>query len=149
MAERDVLVCGVTPGHVRLRLLGSACDGCSGGCAGRCSLFAAGDDGELDLPRAPGDHAVAGEQRRLHIDDERLRTAAWRGYGRAWLGLLAGTAVGHATGLVLGRGADALALAGALAGTFLAVRFSKRQLPVPHLLPTQAPPPSLPKSESR
>ena len=37
VAEREVEVCGSEAGQLRLRLLGSACEGCAGSCAGRCA----------------------------------------------------------------------------------------------------------------
>jgi uncharacterized membrane protein YoaK (UPF0700 family) len=79
-----------------------------------------------------GDFHV-GQQLRLQLDDAGLRRAAWRGYGRAWLGLLAGAGAGAAIGAVWGRHADLLTLLGLLLGTFSAARFSKRHLPEPRV----------------
>ena len=134
MAERDAEVLGCADGRVSLRLLGSACEGCVGGCGGRCNLFAGDGQGivELDIP---GAHHPVGERVRLALDDAALRRAAWRGYGRALLGLLAGAALGHALGRWLGGPADLLALAGLVLGTFLAARLSKPRLPEPRLRP--------------
>ncbi|MBP6626173.1 MAG: SoxR reducing system RseC family protein [Arenimonas sp.] len=139
MAEREVQVCAIQDGRVQLRLMGSACDGCQGGCAGRCSLFATNQDGLLWLPLAAGAAAAPGQRLRLHLDDRQLRRAAWRGYGWAWLGLLAGAGLGSAAGWLLEGYANVFTLAGLLAGTFAAVRFSKRHLPEPRLLSVQAP----------
>ena len=36
-------------GRLHLRLLGPACDGCQGGCAGRCNLFATDDAGDFTM----------------------------------------------------------------------------------------------------
>lgn len=133
MAERRVEVVAVEAGELRLRLLGSACDGCSGGCAGRCNLFATDDGGEFRMAAPTSARFAVGQQARLQLDDSGLRRAAWRGYGLAWLGLMAGAGLGAALGAVLGWHADLLTLAGLLAGTFTAVRFSKRHLPEPRL----------------
>ncbi len=149
MAEREVLVCAVHDGRVQLRLLGSACDGCQGGCAGRCSLFATAEDGQLWLPLPAGDSAAPGQRLRLQLDDQQLRRAAWRGYGWALLGLLLGAGLGSAAGLLLDRYANVLTLAGLLAGTFFAVQFSKRHLPEPRLLAAREPAPPSPTSEPR
>ena len=112
MAERDVEVCGSEAGQLRLRLLGSACDGCAGGCAGRCSLFAANSAGEFALPAPAGLPVQAGQRLRLCLDDASLRRAAWRGYGMAWLGLMVGAALGFGLGQLWGRYVDLLTLAG-------------------------------------
>lgn len=133
MAERQVEVVAVHAGELRLRLLGSACDGCAGGCGGRCSLFATDDGGEFRMPVPEAGHFMPGQYARLQLDDAGLRRAAWRGYGLAWLGLLLGAALGAAAGLWWRSQADLLTLAGLLAGTFAAVRFSKRHLPEPRL----------------
>lgn len=133
MAERDVEVVAVDAGALRLRLLGSACDGCSGGCGGRCSLFATDEDGEFRIDAPASGHFAVGQLARLQLDDAALRRSAWRGYGLAWLGLVAGAAIGATTGALIGRHEDLLTLAGLLAGTFAAVRFSKRHLPEPRL----------------
>ena len=133
MAERRVEVVAVDAGELRLRLLGSACDGCAGGCAGRCNLFATDADGEFRMPTSGTGRFTVGQHACLHLDDSGLRRAAWRGYGLAWLGLMLGAGLGAAAGAVLGQHADLLTLAGLLAGTFAAVRFSKRHLPEPRL----------------
>lgn len=147
MAERDVEVLSVAAAGLRLRLLGSACDGCSGGCGGRCQLFGAGADGELTLPPPHALPVHVGQRLRLVLDDRRLRVAAWRGYGRAWLGLLAGAAAGRLVAIAMPAHVDLLTLAGLVSGTFLAVSFSKRHLPEPQLQATGATPP-IPQPES-
>lgn len=149
MAEREVEVVAVATDGLRLRLLGSACDGCSGGCGGRCSLFGGDAGGELALP-APSHFAVqAGQRLRLVLDDRRLRSAAWQGYGRAWLGLVLGAFAGRAVALAWPAHADLLTLAGLVSGTFLAMAFSKRHLPEPQLQAMGEFPPSPPcNSES-
>lgn len=135
MAEREVEVHAASAGELRLRLLGSACAGCSGGCAGRCSLFATGTDGEFRMARPADCTAAVGQRLRLQIDDASLRRAAWQGYGLAWLGLLVGAAAGYALGTLWLGYPDLLTLLGLLSGTFAAVLFSKRHLPEPRLLP--------------
>jgi hypothetical protein len=144
MAEREVEVQACGPDGLRLRLLGSACEGCAGGCGGRCSVFAADAQGELAMPSPPGLSVQPGERLRLSLDDTVLRRAAWRGYGLAWLGLVLGAGLGHAIGLAWGRHGDVLTLCGVVAGTFLAVSSSKRHLPEPRLLPV----PSIPVPRS-
>ena len=99
MAEREVEVVPCEDaGQLRLRLLGSACDGCAGGCAGRCNVFATDAAGEFAMSRPPGQAAVVGERLRLCLDDASLRRAAWRGSGLAWLGLRLGAGLGVALG---------------------------------------------------
>ena len=133
MAERDVEVCGHEAGQLKLRLLGSACEGCSGGCAGRCNLFATNDAGEFALPAPAGLSVRDGQHLRLCLDDASLRRAAWRGYGVAWLGLVLGAGLGFGLGQLWGRHGDLLTLLGLVAGTFAAVLSSKRHLPEPRL----------------
>lgn len=135
MAERDVVVCDSQGDQLRLRLLGSACEGCAGGCAGRCSLFAASPDGELVMTAPPGLEIAVGQRLRLCLDDATLRRAAWRGYGLAWLGLLLGAGAGFAIGQAWGRHVDVLTLVGLASGTFAAVVGSQQRLPEPHLTP--------------
>ena len=147
MAERNVEVSAIGGGQLRLRLLGSACDGCSGGCAGRCSLFAANDAGEFTMPAPHGVPLSAGETLRLCLDDASLRRAAWRGYGMAWLGLLVGAGLGFGVGAMLGRHGDVLTLLGLAAGTFVAALASKRHFPEPTLR-RDCPVPSLVPSTS-
>lgn len=132
MAEREAEVVATAAGP-RLRLLGSACAGC-GGCGGRCSLFATDAAALVDMP-AGGDALAPGQRVRLVLDDEALRAAAWRGYGLALVGLLAGAASGHVVGRWLDADANVFALIGLVAGTFAAVRFSKPRLPAPRLMP--------------
>lgn len=141
MAEREVEVCGSQGGQLRLRLLGSACDGCAGGCAGRCNLFATNESGEFILPAPAGTRVDVGQRLRLCLDDASLRRAAWRGYGLAWLGLLVGAGMGFGLGQLWGRQIDLLTLLGLVAGTFTAVRASRRRLPEPQL---QRPDPTIP-----
>jgi hypothetical protein len=149
VAERDVEVCGSDAGHLRLRLLGSACDGCAGGCAGRCNLFATDQAGEFAMAAPPGLPVVPGERLRLCLDDASLRRAAWRGYGLAWLGLLAGAGLGFGVGQLWGRHGDVLTLLGLLAGTFAAVQSSKRHLPEPRLQRPGTPSSIVPSTSDR
>lgn len=142
MAERDAEVVAA-PGGLRLRLLGQACAGC-GGCGGRCSLFATDASTLVEMPEG-GEGMRPGQRVRLVLDDEQLRIAAWRGYGVALLGLLAGAAAGQALGGWLGAYANALALLGLVAGPFAAVRFSKPRLPAPRVIAAgQGTPPASP-----
>lgn len=135
-------VCGGDAGQLRVRLLGSACDGCSGGCAGRCSLFPTNPSGEFTLPAPAGPALAEGQRLRLCLDDVALRRAAWRGYGVAWLGLMAGAGLGFGVGQLWGRHVDLLTLLGLVAGTFAAALSSKRHLPEPRLrLPDSVVPP--------
>ncbi|MBW8368545.1 MAG: SoxR reducing system RseC family protein [Arenimonas sp.] len=149
MAERDVEVCGSAAGRLRLRLLGSACDGCSGGCAGRCSLFATNASGEFEMPAPVHLPVSIGQPLRLCLDDASLRRAAWRGYGMAWLGLLLGAGLGFGAGLLWGRHADLLTLLGLVGGTFAAVRSSKACLPEPQLRLPGRPVPFVPSMSDR
>lgn len=149
MAERDVEVCGTDAGQLRLRLLGSACDGCAGGCAGRCNLFATNQAGEFAMAAPHGDTVAIGERLRLCLDDATLRRAAWRGYGLAWLGLLLGAGVGFGIGHGWGRHQDLLTLLGLVAGTFAAVLASKRHLPEPRLQRRHEPHPPVPSTSDR
>ena len=142
-------VCGSEAGQLRLRLLGSACEGCAGGCAGRCNLFATNVAGEFALPAPAGLPVVVGQRLRLCLDDASLRRAAWRGYGLAWLGLVAGAGLGFGLGQLWGRHADVLTLLGLLAGTFAAVLSSKRHLPEPHLQLPGTPFPPVPSTSDR
>lgn len=138
MAERDAEVVHARGRRLSLRLLGSACDGCAGGCGGRCNVFAGTgrDDFELDVDDAS--EYVPGSRLRLRLDDQALRRAAWRGYGRVLLGLLAGAVAGQLLGLAWGRHADVLTLAGLLAGTLSVARFSKPHLPGPEIVSAAA-----------
>ncbi|WP_374603666.1 SoxR reducing system RseC family protein [Arenimonas sp.] len=138
MAEREAEVVGASDRRLSLRLLGSACHGCAGGCGGRCSLFAGdgGGDFELEVDDVAG--FPPGRRLRLRLDDQALRQAAWRGYGRVLAGLLAGAALGQGLGLAWGRHADLLTLLGLLSGTLLVARFSKPRLPRPEILAARA-----------
>lgn len=149
MAEREVELSGHDAGRLHLRLLGPACDGCQGGCAGRCNLFATDDAGDFTMAEPEGFDARVGDRLRLQLDDAGLRRAAWQGYGLAWLGLLLGAATGRVLGLAWPVHADLLTLAGLVAGTFSAVRFSKRHLPEPRLLPATGPDPLQPCTSDR
>lgn len=105
------------PGQVRVRVPTAACEGCAGGCAGRCSPLAdeRGACWSLDTP----DTFQPGQAVRIRVGEGALGQAAWRGYGLALLGMVVGAAAGHALGRLAGWPADPLALAGLLAGTFL------------------------------
>jgi hypothetical protein len=149
MAERRAQVVRVSDGELGLRLLGRACDGCVGGCGGRCNLFASDEQQVFPLATSNAHDYAVGQQLRLQLDEATLRRAAWRGYGLAWLGLVGGAGLGAAVGAAWGRHADLLTLCGLLLGTFAAVGFSKRHLPEPRLTadgPDRLPP--LKSSES-
>lgn len=142
MAERRAQVLSVSGDELRLRLLGSACEGCVGGCGGRCNLFAGDGDQVFRLVTPTAGDYAQGQQLRLQLDEADLRRAAWRGYGAAWLGLVVGAGLGAAIGAASGRHADVATLCGLLLGTFAAVRFSKRHLPEPRLAAEGADTPS-------
>lgn len=127
MIERVAEVVGVREGQLRLRSQAGACEGCSSGCGGRCRLFPLNDDGLIDLP-LPATSVDAGEYVRLCVDAATLRRYAWRGYGLALLGLLAGAllATGLADRLLPESLRDVATLIGALLGTLLAARLSNR-----------------------
>ncbi|MBW8311371.1 MAG: SoxR reducing system RseC family protein [Rhizobium sp.] len=133
MAEREAEVRSRRGDELGLALLGSACEGCAGGCRGRCNLFATGQDGVFHLVVPHAADYAPGQRLRLSLDDEALRRAAWRGYGVALLGLLLGAAAGHGLGRALDGPADLFALIGLALGTFLAARFSKPTLPEPRV----------------
>ena len=133
MAEREAEVRSRRGDELGLALLGSSCEGCAGGCRGRCNLFATGDDGVFHVVVDGAADFLPGQRLRLSLDDEALRRAAWRGYGVALLGLLLGAAAGHGLARVLGAPADVFALIGLVLGTFLAARFSKPTLPEPRV----------------
>lgn len=133
MAEREAEIRGRRGDELALSLLGSACEGCAGGCRGRCNLFASGDDGVFHVVVEDAADFLPGQRLRLSIDDEALRRAAWRGYGVALAGLLLGAVAGHGLGRLLGGPADVFALVGLVLGTFLAARFSKPTLPEPRV----------------
>jgi hypothetical protein len=139
MAEREARVLALSAGRLRLELLGSACDGCAGGCGGRCSVFAGDAPAvfEMDVPQSG--RFVAGQPVRLRLDDAALRRAAWRGYGWVLLGLMAGAAAGQLVGRAFELAPDLLTLFGLLLGTFLAAAISKPRLPQPELLPAAYP----------
>lgn len=133
MAEREAEVRSRRGNELGLVLLGSACEGCAGGCGGRCNLFAAGDDGVFRVVVEDAADFLPGQRLRLRLDNEALRRAAWRGYGVALLGLLLGAGAGHGLARAFGGPADVFALIGLVLGTFLAARFSKPTLPEPRV----------------
>lgn len=136
MAERRARLLAVGPPVWRLRLLDSRCEGCALGCGGRCNAFATDDHDEVVLSLS-SDAAPAGARIGdavvLSIDDVLLRRGAWAGYGRVWLGLLAGSALGFAAGRVLAIESDLPTLAGLLLGTSAAIWHSKHHVGRPRL----------------
>ena len=136
MAERQVRVLAVADAELQLQLLGSHCDGCVGGCGGRCNLFSGDGERVFRLATPAARDYRAGQQLRLQLDDAVMRRAAWRGYGLAWVGLLAGAGLGAAIGVAWGQYANLLTLCGLLLGTFLGPRFSNRHVPGPVLAPS-------------
>ncbi len=136
MAERRARLLELGPPTWRLRLLDRHCDGCALGCGGRCNVFSTNDAGELTLSLASDAVPVGakiGDAVLLSLDDTQLRRGAWVGYGRVWLGLLLGSALGFAIGRGLGIDADLPTLAGLVLGTSLAVVLSKKQVAGPRL----------------
>lgn len=84
-------------------------------------------DDRLRLPRADFPHAPrAGETWRLQLGDRELLQQSLRGYGAALLGLCAGALGGTLCAALLALPADAATATGALLGTLLALRVSKR-----------------------
>jgi hypothetical protein len=136
VAERRAQLLALGPPIWRLRLLDSHCEGCTLGCGGRCNAFAADHDNEVVLSLA-SDSAPAGARIGdaviLSIDDALLRRGAWAGYGRVWLGLLVGSALGFAAGHLLAIESDLPTLAGLLLGTSLAIWRSKHHVARPRL----------------
>jgi len=125
VVEREAEVLAVEGGEARLRLIGS-CRGC-GGCGGRCGLLDAikGDSASLaldcfDTPPLPG------QRLRLALPGSSLLRAAGLGYGLPLLGLLLGALAGRLLAGLMAWPADALTLLGAVLGTSLAFRGSKR-----------------------
>lgn len=152
MIERIAEVIGEVDGRWQLRAESAACQGCDSGCGGRCRLFLGDQDGCLFLPLAEHPDLRRGQWIALRIEEDALARAARRGYGLALLGLLAGALSGFAVSVSLSieSGRDALTLLGALAGTFLAVLFSKRHVLATSLHPVEADagtPPHSSKSE--
>lgn len=140
MIERVVEVVGEVDGRWQLRAESAACQGCDTGCGGRCRLFLGDQDGCLSLPLADHRDLRRGQRIALRIEEDALARAARRGYGLALFGLLAGALCGFfiAASLSMEIGRDALTLLGALAGTFLAVLFSKRHVLATSLHPVAA-----------
>jgi positive regulator of sigma E activity len=127
VAEREVEILAVDAHGIALRALG-ACSEC-GGCGGSCDLFRdVGRDAKAVLPlELFPEPPRPGERWHLVLADRELLAQAWTGYGIALLGLVLGAALAH--GLFAGAGAmrDLATAIGALAGTLLALRFSKRR----------------------
>jgi positive regulator of sigma E activity len=126
VAEREVEVVAADGDQIDLRAIG-ACSECQG-CGGRCDWFAsaAGRD-RLQLTR--GDFPSAprpGQRWRLGIDDRELLRQSWLGYGSLLAGLIGGAGIAHGAATIAGIATDTLTTAGALAGTLLALRLSKR-----------------------
>lgn len=107
---------------VQLQLLGSACAGCGDGCGGRCNLFAPERDALLTLPRTAPLQLAPGDRVTLNFSDRALRNAAYAGYGRALLAMLAGAALGQLLAGALHLPTDPLVLTGLLLGVLLATR---------------------------
>lgn len=129
MAERDAVVTGLDVAGVHLRSLGSACTGCETGCGGRCALFQDAST-ELVVPAPEDIRLAAGDRVRVCLDDRQLRRSAYAAYGLALVGLLAGASAGYGLARLAGLAADPLTLVGLVLGTWLAVRHSKRAVPV-------------------
>ncbi len=128
VVERDIEVVDIGADSVGVRLIGD-CRGC-GGCAGRCGLLDAVDGQHACLQReAFPDLPATGERWRLSLDESALRSAAVWGYGVPLAGMLAGGALGCLLGTVFESGINAATLLGAVAGTSLAFRWSKRAAP--------------------
>lgn len=128
VVERDVEIVDIGADSAGLRLIGG-CRGC-GGCAGRCGLLDAAESGlaRLQLTAFPTS-PLPGERWRLSLDESSLREAAAWGYGLPLIGMLAGALLGWLLGLALDSSVNVTTLLGAIAGTSLALRQSKRCAP--------------------
>lgn len=123
--ERAAVVRAIDGDCVRLALAAS-CDNCSG-CGGRCGLIGALGAELVELPRAQFDRSPRpGDAVRIYLPDAALLARAKLGYGLPLLGLLAGAALGQATGSWLNAPTDLGAVLGALAGTLSGIAASKR-----------------------
>jgi hypothetical protein len=130
VVRRRAIVVAATPHSLDLRCTEARCRGCVG-CGGRCSLFASPDADVLTIRHEAGG-LVPGAAVDVIMAAQGLRHAASRAYGIAMLAVLAGAGIGH----LVGGWVDAPnggALAGLLAGTFLAGRFTKRLAATPPL----------------
>lgn len=137
MAERFARVLAVHPEALSLETDEAPCQGCSIGCRGRCNLFAPDAQGQFRLDGLATDEFRVGDRVRIELDDLALRWAAYRGYGLALLGLLAGAGVGYgvsaalisadASPMGLNPGHDGPTLVGMLIGLFSALRLNRPQ----------------------
>lgn len=131
MAERTVEVVSIDGARVGMRASGN-CRGCLG-CGGRCDLLRGwATDDRIELPCAgfPVPPST-GERWVIELDDAALVRVAARGYGLAWLGLLAGACAGAALAAPLGASPDLSTVLGALLGTLGGVTGSKRRSAAP------------------
>lgn len=151
MIERIAEVIGEADGRWQLRGESSACQGCDNGCSGRCRLFVGGSDGRISMPLGVHADLRAGQRVSLRIDDDALARAAWRGYGLALIGLLAGALLGFgsASWLAIEGWRDAATLFGALTGTFSAAILSKRHALAVSLHPIDAAHAAAPSQSSK
>lgn len=120
--SRQAQVKAVSSDAVVLQLLGSACSGCNDGCGGRCNVFARTQEAELKLPHDGQTSLSPGQKVTLTFSDRALRNAAYAGYGRALLAMLAGAISGHWLGIALDLPSDPMALMGLLVGVVLAAK---------------------------
>lgn len=67
-----------------------------------------------------------GQAWRLQLGDHELLQQSLRGYGAALLGLVGGAVAGHSSAVLSSLPIDAATAVGALLGTLLALRVSKR-----------------------
>lgn len=127
---RRARVLASAPDGLDVAWLESTCRGC-GGCGGRCGLFAA-PDGQPERLSVAASGLRPGDDIEVLVDARVLRRAAFRSYGLALLALLLGAGLGHLLGQATGF-PNAGALAGLMAGTFLAGRLTKRLDAAPRL----------------
>lgn len=122
--RRFARVAALAPGVVELELEAGACAGCAGGCGGRCNLF----ESAVAPLRLPHDTGLVqpGQRVCLSLSRRMLRRAAFRGYGLALLGMLAGAGLGALLARVLDLPGDPLVALGLFAGLLGAVRASAR-----------------------
>lgn len=126
VADRRATVAAVGSGRLRLRLDAGDCDGCRLGCGGRCALFGADAEGEIELPGIPAADWRAGDRLLLTVEEDALRRAAFAGYGRALLGLLLAASLGFALARGLNLDPDIPTLTGMVVGLWLAVKANRR-----------------------
>lgn len=152
MIERRARVLAVESGILILEPDAAPCLGCTIGCGGRCNLFTTAADGRMRLAVPPGMDLGPGDTVSLEVDEDRLRRAAWQGYGVALLALLAGAAAGYLCGSALPAWGlnidpDIPTLIGMGAGLTWALARTRRGEFAPRVRPLAASAESIPSSD--